>query len=160
VRRAPSGVRPGGDDRLGLKKVIEEMAAGKPCGARDQRRTRHGRESATARAVLAVVVRAERWIRLLALTPPPVLLPVPGHRPGKPGVERDPRPPAKRLDLARVERVPAVVPGAIGNRTDERVRLAYQAEDAAREIDVPHLVASADVVDLARRPRLDDEIER
>src|SRR6185369_12166466 len=57
--------------------------------------------------------------------------------------------PAERLELRRVERVTAVVPGAIVDRTDQRLVGAGQLEHARRDLAVLDLFAAADVVDLA-----------
>ena len=42
----PAGVSPGGDVGVLVEQLIDEMAAGKPRCARDQRWTRHGEDQA------------------------------------------------------------------------------------------------------------------
>ena len=57
------------------------------------------------------------------------------------------------LQLDGVERVAAIVPLPVGDVADQGFGLARQLEDATREIDVAHVVAAADVVDLAVHAR-------
>src|SRR5262245_28911969 len=85
------------------------------------------RDTALPRGVLGLVVLTER-ARLDRL--PPRLVPaVPLDGRGERGVEAGARRPAERLDLARVERVAAVVAGPVGDRRDQALGLAEQGED-------------------------------
>jgi hypothetical protein len=78
-------------------------------------------------------------------------MPIPGDRVAQSLVERHFRPPTERAQLCRVERIPAIVPGTVCNRPDERLRFADQLQNAPGEIDIGEVVAAADVVDLAGR---------
>lgn len=80
-------VSPCRDRRLVLEQVIDEMAAGKASGARDQRRTRHGRQSDATLSVLRVVVGAKRRVVLFDRTPPPFVLSIPRHGVAQSGLE-------------------------------------------------------------------------
>ena len=87
MRLATANVRPCRDPVLVVEKMINEVAAGKACGARDQRRTRHVRQS-DATTVLRVVVGAERWVVFFDRAPPPFVVTVPSNRVTEPRVER------------------------------------------------------------------------
>src|SRR5215471_12771732 len=113
----------------------------------------------SAVAVLFLVVLPERRILILDRPPPGLVLAVPLHRAREPLLELLARRPAERFELLRAQRVAAVVPGAVGDRLDERRGLADELEDPVREIDVLHLIAAADVVDLARNAALDEQVD-
>src|SRR5688572_8089851 len=96
--------------------------------------------------------------------PPRAVLEVPVNRFLEPCRERLLRPPAERpLDLAGINRVAAVVPGAILHEGDQgleavarltwRCRGIENAANLPNDIDVALLVVSADVVCLARLAR-------
>ena len=84
---------------------------------------------------------------------------VPGDRLGDALLERLLRLPAERAQLGRVERVAAVVAGAVLDVADQRLVGARQPEDVADDLDVLALVVAADVVDLARRALPQHELD-
>src|SRR5207247_409648 len=108
-------------------------------------------------AVLALVPRAE--LARLQRPPPGLVLAVPAHRRLQRGGERIARRPAELPDLRGIHRVATVVARAVGDRPDERVRLAGESQDLPGEGDVLHLVAAADVVDLAVAPPAQPEVD-
>ena len=69
------------------------------------------------------------------------------------------RRPAELPDLRGIHRVTAVVAGPVGHGPDERVRPGGEAQDFPREDDVLHLVAAADVVDLAVASPAEHEVD-
>src|SRR5579864_864897 len=113
-----------------------------------------------ARPVLLLVVLAERGILVFDGPPPPLVVAIPRDRSGEAVVKLLPGRPAEPPQLGRIERVAPVVPGPIGDRADEGRRAPGQLEDAMGEVDVAHLVAAADVVDLAEAAAFDDEVDR
>src|SRR6185503_1830482 len=113
----------------------------------------------SAAAVLALVVLAELGVLVLDRPPPPLVVAVPRDSFREALFERLPRPPAERLQLRGVERVAAIVAGTIGHRLDQRVGLADERQDPVRQVHVLDVVAAADVVDLAGRPPLDQQID-
>ena len=140
--------------RLAFEEMIDEVAAGEAGRAGDQRRHQARRRSGPRRAVLRVVVGAERRILVLDRPPPPFVLP--GTRP---------RSRAGRLerDLRRASRAPAASTyraSSGGRGRDDPPRGGIRAsgrpselQDPMRQIDVPDVIAAADVVDLAGRAR-------
>src|SRR5262245_47650846 len=102
MRLAAANVRPRGNTAVVFEKMIDEMAAGKTGGARDQRRTSHVRQS-DATAVLRVVVSAERRVVLFDRTPPPLVFAVPGDRVRETRIERHLRLPPKARKFRGVE---------------------------------------------------------
>src|SRR5690606_1761292 len=94
----------------------------------------------------------------------------PLHRLAQPRLERLLRPPAElALDLARVDRVAAVVSGPVLHERDElvvaratraRTQLVEDPADRADDLEVRLLVPPADVVRLAGLPRLEHAHER
>src|SRR6266852_1356527 len=68
--------------------------------------------------------------------------------------------PAERADLAGVEGVAAIVPGPVGHRRDEALRLAEQAQDPAGQGHVLHFRGAAVIVDLAGHALAEDEVDR
>src|SRR5688572_25316231 len=97
--------------------------------------------------VLPLVPRAE--LAGLQRAPPRFVLAIPAD--GRVQCRREAmrRRPAQAADLGAIDRVAAIVPGTVGHALDQRLGLAGQSQDLAREHDVLHLVAAADVVDLA-----------
>src|SRR5262249_58034458 len=145
---APTGV---GDRGAGPPPATPRPAArGDTRGGRRAQRP----EAWLSRGVLLLVVRAE-GARLDGL-PPGLALPVPGHRRLEGGAEGGGGLPAEGGDLAGVERVAPVVSRPIGHGRDEALRLAQEMEHLSREDHVLHLVATADVVDLAVLALADD----
>ena len=157
---APAPVRPRRDRRLAFEQMIDEVAAGKSGAARDQRdgpgtagvrrgARRTGRRSRRGSAgSLSLIGRHHHsfcWYQATV-----------SRSPGSNGTCGAP---AEPLQLRRVERIAAVVAGAIGDRTDQRFRLAGQIENPPGEIDVEDVIAAADVVDLARRAAIDQQID-
>src|SRR4030065_22081 len=67
--------------------------------------------------------------------------------------------PAEGAELAGVDRVAAVVAGAVLDVLDKGLGLADLGEKEAGHVDVAHLVARSDVVDLARLALLQSEEE-
>src|SRR3954469_9137446 len=110
---------------------------------------RAGDASLPALVVLRLVVRPERGVVLLDRPPPPLVLAVPVDHLAQADLELDLWRPAETAQLRRIEAVPTIVPGSIGDRLDQRQRLAELRQDAMREVHVHHVVAAADVVDLA-----------
>src|SRR6187455_2183718 len=100
--------------------------------------------------VLRLVVGLERGVLFPDRAPPPLVLPVPGDRLGQALLEVVLRAPAEPLQLRGVERVAAIVAGPIADRLDQRRGPSDEIEQPVGEVDVLHLVAAADVVDLAR----------
>ena len=99
--------------------------------------------------VLLLVVRAV--VAGLDRLPPVAVVAVPGDRLGQAVRERARRRPAERPELRGVQRVAAIVPGAVLDVTDERLVGAGQLEDRPRQVAVLDLLAAADVVDLTAR---------
>src|SRR6266704_4269088 len=128
-----------------------------PCGATPRIAGRARRATATARTerrmvsspgtILFFVVRAE-GSRLDRLPPRFVLL-VPRHGCLESGAEGVGWLPAESADLARVERVATVVARPIRHRRDETLGLAQEVQHLPSQHDVFHLVAAADIVNLA-----------
>src|SRR2546422_11541183 len=84
---------------------------------------------------------------------------IPAHRRLERGRERMARRPAQLSDLRGVHRVAPVVAGTVGDPPDERIRLAGETQDLAREHDVLHLVPAADVVDFAVAAAAQHEVD-
>src|SRR5262249_157756 len=82
--------------------------------------------------------------------PPGPLLAVPGDGLPQAVLEGGPGLPAEGGELRAVERVAAVVAGAVVHAAEEGGVGRGELEDALRDLDVLVLVAAADVVDLAR----------
>src|SRR5262245_47190580 len=92
--------------------------------------------------------------------PPAAMGSIPVDRRAQPVGERVARRPSElALDLARVDRVTAIVPEAIGDVADEVARLAERRQDLSRDVDVLALVAAAEVVDLADSPFAKHEVD-
>src|SRR5262245_61792660 len=108
--------------------------------------------------VLPLVVLAE-FPRLQG-APPGLVGLVPADGGGQGVVEAMSRLPSQRVELARVHRVAPVVAGAVADRANEAVGLLTEVQDAARERQVLQLVPAPDVVDLALRPLVEDQVER
>src|SRR3989449_11041696 len=70
------------------------------------------------------------------------------------------RRPAELVDLLRVERVAPVVARPILHGLDQGLGLPQEMEDLARQHDVLHLVAAADVVDLALPALPEHQVDR
>src|SRR5438105_13380832 len=108
-------------------------------------------------AVLLLVIGAE--LARLERAPPGLVLAVPAHGGGQRVRERMARAPAELMDLARVERVPAIVAGPVRDGPDQALRLVGQAQDPTGEVHVLDLGAATDVVDLAVLPLAQDEVD-
>ena len=63
------------------------------------------------------------------------------------------------MDLGRVDSVTHIVALAVGNMGDEAFRLAQFFADQLHDVDVAHLVVSADVVNLTDASLVDDEVD-
>src|SRR5213075_2613470 len=92
--------------------------------------------------------------------PPPLVIDVPPHCALQRLFEIGAKAEAEVLELLGGDGVAAVVALSIGDRLDERLRLAGELEDLPRDLAVLALVAAADVVRLAVRSVLDQEIDR
>src|SRR5439155_20744493 len=100
--------------------------------------------------VVAAVVLAEGGAVLLQGTPPGLVRAVPLDGRPQTLLEGHPRRPAQGPQPRAVEAVAAVVAGAVRHPAEGRLRLAEQAQDAPRQIDVGHLVAAPVVVGFVR----------
>src|SRR5262249_1941526 len=129
---------------------VAPVTSGRPCTSIPGR---------SAAAVPFLAVPPEGRILILDRPPPRLVLPVPADGGREPGVEVLARRPAERRQLRRVERVAPIVARAIRHRCDERRRPPDERQNPVREIDVLHLVAAADVVDLARHPLVDQQVD-
>src|SRR5664280_2201418 len=109
------------------------------------------------RPVLLFVVAAELAVVVLDRPPPRLVLRVPAHGLGKPTLERHQRRPPQVAQLRRRERVAAVVADAVGDRVDQRLGLAEQAQHLARDRDVLPFVAAGEVYNIAGSAVLEDE---
>ena len=63
------------------------------------------------------------------------------------------------VDLGGVDGVAHIVSLAVGDVGDEALRLAQLLADQLHDVDVPHLVVTADVVDLAHPAITEDEVD-
>src|SRR5581483_8322347 len=109
------------------------------------------------RGVLALVVLA--ILAGLDRLPPVAAGAVPVDRLRQAGLaERVPRRPSDRAQLGVVERVAAVVTGAVLDVADQARVGARQLDDPVRDLDVLELLA-ADVVDLARLALAEDQLD-
>ena len=108
--------------------------------------------------VLSLVVRLERRIALLDRPPPPLVLLIPPHGLDETALERHLRCPSDSTKLGGIETVAAIVTGTIGDRLDQRPWLAECIQDPVREVDVHDVVAAANVVDLAIRRTIDQQV--
>ena len=63
------------------------------------------------------------------------------------------------VNLRRVDGVAHIVTLAVGDEGDQRLRLAERVADELHDIEVLHLVVTADVVDLALGALADDEVD-
>src|SRR5215470_13922728 len=111
----------------------------------------------SAVCILTLVPGAE--LARFQRTPPRLVLAIPAHRRFERGRERMPGPPAEPADFRRIYRIAAIVSGAVGHGADERLELAGEAKNFAREHDVLDLMAAADVVDLAVFATTQDEVD-
>ena len=137
---------------------VEQVAARKSGRARNERLASHGKSGSVA--VLTLVVLAEFRVFVLDRPPPALVLPVPRDRLGEPLVEGRARPPPDGLELRRVERVAPIVARSIGHGPDQARGLAHELQDPAGQVGVLHLVAAADVIDLAGDAALDEQVHR
>src|SRR3954470_20506774 len=103
--------------------------------------------------VLPVLARPNR-------PPPPLVVPVPLDRLLQPLREPPRRLPPQVAKLRARQRVAPVVPGPVGHVLDQRLVAIGCREDAPHNVDVRGLVRSADVVDLARQPLPQHEVDR
>src|SRR5712691_11116918 len=108
--------------------------------------------------VLARVIGLE--LARLQRPPPRLVGPVPRHRRLERGIEGMPRRPAEVADPGRIERVAPVVPRPVPHRLDQRLGLAEEPEDPARQVGVLDLGAAPDVVDLTVAAPVQDQIDR
>ena len=114
--------------------VLDQMAAGEAGGAGDER---PGRSLASRSSVLRLVVGAERRVLLLDRPPPPLVAAVPVDGVAQRRRRTAPAAPSRApRSFVGVEAVAAVVARAVGDRLDQRRRLAELAEDAVRQLDV------------------------
>ena len=161
-RRMPAGAVPGddarrGDGRVRRQQPIEQVAGGEAGAAGDEdagtalARGHAGRSERRVRsAVLRLVVGLEGGVLFLDRAPPPLVLAVPGDRlRRRPSSKSCDRRPAQRLQLRGVERIAAIVARADPRPAGSASGPADELEQAVGEVDVLHLVAAADVVDLA-----------
>src|SRR5581483_8335036 len=106
-----------------------------------------------APVVLAVLAGADR-------APPVLVLAVPGDGALDPLAEAHLRAPAQLQQALGAKRIAAVVAGTVGDVLDQRGVAPAELEDAAHDLDVGQLVRAADVVDLARLPPLQHDVDR
>ena len=139
-----------------FSRYIDEMASREAACARDEYTHR---SRLMTRAVLRLIVGAERWIFFFNRTPPPLILAIPAHGIFQTLLEGNLWLPAKRPKLGRIEAVPQVVPLAILHLLDERLGPLGQTQQLVGEVDVSDLVAASDVVHLAGAAAFDDEID-
>src|SRR5688572_6396187 len=99
-------------------------------------------------AVLRFDVGLVTRVALLDRPPPPFVGLIPGHGLLQALLEVDLWRPAHRAQLGAAEAVAAIVALAILDRLDQLGPLAGELQHLVREVDVLHLVAAADVVDL------------
>src|SRR5262249_9802802 len=118
------------------------------------------RAGGQAVAVLRAVELAIRGVLFLDRPPPVLVLAVPRYGLGEAAVERGLRPESQRRELTRVERVAPVVPGPVVHEADRPCRPRALAQPPFRDLDVPRLVASADVVGPPRHALLQQERDR
>src|SRR2546427_8176683 len=95
---------------------------------------------------------------LLERFPPPAVVAIPRDRLLECFIERSLLTPAERRHLGDVDRIATVVPEAIGDVLHRPFVLAEDGEQLVDEHPVGGLVASADVVDLARRAGVEREL--
>src|SRR3954453_226431 len=108
---------------------------------------------------VAVLMTTGALRALLERFPPPAVVAVPGNRLRQRLVERALPAPSERRDLGDVDRVAAVVPESVFDVLHRRLVGAEGGEQLVDERPVGSLVAGADVVDLARRARVEHELD-
>src|SRR5919198_2862565 len=154
------GASRGGAGRGTARAGSESIASGAArtiAARRTVRRRRVIGSPGSAIDVLPLIPGAE--FARLERPPPCFVLAVPPHGALQRGGEGVTRRPAELSDLGGIHRVTAGVARAVGHPADERVGLARQSQDFAGQNDVFHLVAAADVVDLAVATPTQDEID-
>src|SRR3954471_18101651 len=106
-----------------------------------------------ALVVLAVLARADRL-------PPPLVLAVPLDRLRQPLGEAPRGLPAELPDLRRGQRIAPIVARAVRHVLDEGLVAIGRGQDAPDDVDVGGLVRAAHVVDLARQPLAESQVDR
>ena len=69
------------------------------------------------------------------------------------------QPPQLVVNLGGIDGVAHIVSLAVGDVGDQTLRLAQLLADQSYDVDVPHLIVAADVVDLAHPSVADDEVD-
>ena len=62
------------------------------------------------------------------------------------------------MDLRRIDRIPHIMPFAISDKSDQALRLPKFLTDEFHNIDVPHLIVSADIIDLSDASLVYDKV--